>query len=354
MNLGQRTLSDNIQIPAIIVGCWQLAGGHGKIDPIQAIEHLCGYFEAGFTTFDCADIYTGVEELLGRFRNVCKAKFGSAAKRLRIHTKYVPDLDDLSSLNKRKVVTTIDRSLKRLGLEQLDLVQFHWWDYDIPGYVETALILQELKNEGKIQHLGLTNFDTKRTAEIVEANVEILSTQVQYSVLDRRPEKSLVEYAISNKIGTFCYGTLAGGFLSERYLGHPQPKSPLENRSLVKYKLMIDEIGGWKNFQSILQALQQVADKHRVSLSNVAMRYLLEKPAVVSAIVGMRHSDHLEESLRSLVFPFDEQDRHFLEETLSGLPVPEGEVYQLERRKTGNHAAIMKYNLNKSTDGRSK
>lgn len=348
--LPQNTLADDYRVPTIIVGCWQLAGGHGKIDHNRALENLCRYFDAGFTTFDSADIYTGVEELLGRFRKVCVEKFGTDAKRLKIHTKYVPDLDDLSSLEKRKVKTTIDRSLARLGTERLDLVQFHWWDVEIPGYVETSQILQELKSEGKIRHIGLTNFDTDRTTEIVFAGVEILSTQIQYSVLDRRPEKSLADYTLSNEIGLFCYGTLAGGFLSERYLGKPEPEMSLENRSLVKYKLMIDEIGGWENFQNILRALQKVAAKHEVSISNVAMRYVLEKPAMASVIVGMRHANHLDETLRSVAFPFDNEDRELLEDTLASLPEVDGEVYELERRKTGNHASVMKYNLNKSSD----
>lgn len=348
--LPQKTLADDYRVPAVIVGCWQLADGHGKTDPHRAIENLFQYFDAGFTTFDCADIYTGVEELLGRFRKVCKEKFGSDAERLRIHTKFVPDLDDLSSLDKKKVKAIIDRSLARLEMERLDLVQFHWWNYEIPGYVETAQVLQELKNEGKIRHIGLTNFDTQRTAEFVSAGVEILSTQIQYSVLDRRPEKSLTEFSRTQQVGLFCYGTLAGGFLGERYLGQPKPEPPWKNCSLAKYQLIIDEIGGWENFQSILRALQKVASKREVSLSNVAMRYVLEKPAVTSAIVGMRHTDHLNEALRSVTFPFDEEDRCSIDETLDGLPGIEGEVYELERRKTGNHAKIMKYNLNKSAD----
>src|SRR5688572_27451096 len=173
------------------------------------------FVDAGITTFDCADIYTGVEVLIGGWLKQRRQSGGAAA--VQVHTKYVPDLDRLPTHSRTDVVRGIDRSLARLGVDALDLVQLHWWDYDVPGYVEAALWLNELRTAGKICHVGLTNFDRPRLAEIAGAGVPVVSHQVQYSVLDRRPAAMASDCA-SRGIGLLCYGSLAGGFLSERWL----------------------------------------------------------------------------------------------------------------------------------------
>ena len=182
------------EVPRIIAGLWQLSEGHRREPRRRAdvMDLLARLVDAGFTVFDCADIYTGVEELLGEFRARYRAEQGSvAAGRLRIHTKFVPDRDALAALDRSYVERIIDRSLCRLGVERLDLVQFAWWDYAVPGYVETALWLDELRRAGKIRLLGATNFDVPHLGEIVEAGVPIATQQVQYSLLDRRPENGM-------------------------------------------------------------------------------------------------------------------------------------------------------------------
>src|SRR5262245_7854423 len=193
------------------------------------------FVETGVTTFDCADIYTGVEALIGRWR---RRRKGSAGADVQVHTKYVPDLDRLPTHSRADVVRGVDRSLARLGVDRLDLVQLHWWDYDAPGYVDAAGWLDDLRRAGKIRCVGLTNFNGTRLAEIVDAGIRPASHQVQYSVLDRRPAHGLASQCARDGIGLLCYGALAGGFLSERYVGQPDPQPPLENRSLVKYRLI--------------------------------------------------------------------------------------------------------------------
>src|SRR6185437_14258432 len=118
---------------------WQLAGGHAEIDPSTAMAEMGDYVRAGITTFDCADIYTGVEQLIGDFRRATIAA-GNAEllAPLRVHTKFVPDLDKLRTITKADAQAIIDRSLTRLGLERLDLVQFHWWDLTVPRHVEVG------------------------------------------------------------------------------------------------------------------------------------------------------------------------------------------------------------------------
>jgi aryl-alcohol dehydrogenase-like predicted oxidoreductase len=331
----------------LIKGGWQLAGGHGAVSEAEAIADMFAYAEAGITAFDCADIYTGVESLIGRFLKAWREKHGSNAATIRVHTKCVPDLDLLPTLTRADIERTIDRSLRRLGTERLDLVQFHWWDYEIGDPVAAALHLDAMRREGKIEALAVTNMDLSHLRAIVDAGVPIVAHQLQCSLLDRRALGAMRDYCQARGIKLFAYGALAGGFLHERWLGAAAPAEPLENRSLVKYRLIIEEWGGWEPFQSLLRALQSVAKRHGTSIGAVALRWVLDQPGVSAAIVGARHARHLPATLAALSVSLSDDERATLTAALGDGPGPTGDVYGLEREKGGRHAAIMRYGLNR-------
>jgi len=341
-------LRPGYRISRVIRGGWQLAGGHGEIDREAAVADLVASAEAGISTFDCADIYTGVEELIGAARRAYADRHGAEAlKGLRIHTKFVPDLAILHEVDRIYVRTIIERSLRRLGQERLDLVQYHWWDYGIPGCVDAALWLEELREEGKIELIGGTNFDTPHTEKLVAAGVPLASMQVQYSLLDARPENALVAAAKQHDIHLLIYGTVAGGFLGDRWLGQPEPAAPLENRSLTKYKLIIDDFGGWDLFQALLRTLRQVADRHSVDIATIASRYMLDLPQVAAVIVGARSQAHLAANLKITAIHLTDQDRREIGAVLAQRNGPDGDTFELERDRTGRHGTIMKYNLSR-------
>ncbi len=340
-------LAPGYSISRLLKGGWQLAGGHGDVDRASAIADMAAYYNAGITTFDCADIYTGVEEMIGEFRADHLQRHGQdSLSQLRVHTKFVPDLAILPTIDKRQVEQTIDRSLKRLRMERLDLVQFHWWDYSAPRYLEVAHWLTELQRAGKIDRVGGTNFDTPHARELAEAGVPLFSMQVQYSLLDQRPLPLMTPYCAQSGMKLLCYGSVAGGFLSERWLGKSDPGHTFENRSLVKYKLVIDDFGGWDLFQQLLVQLQRVAQRHGVSIPTVAMRWVLQQPAVAAVIVGGRRGDHLADHLKVLDLQLDAADLGALDAVLSQRNAPSGDVYAVERDLEGRHGRIMKYDLN--------
>lgn len=338
-------LAPGYTISRVLKGGWQLAGGHGPVEDAAALDDMDRFVEAGVTTFDCADIYTGVEALIGRW---LKRRKGLAGADVQIHTKYVPDLDRLPTHSRADVVRGVDRSLARLGVERLDLVQLHWWDYSVRGYVEAAVWLDELRRAGKIRHVGLTNFDRQRLSEIVAGGATITSHQVQYSVIDRRPAAGLATQCARNGIGLLCYGAVAGGFLSDRYLGEPDPLPPLENRSLVKYRLIIDEFGGWNRFQEMLAALGRIASRRQATIGAVAIRWVLDQPGVSGVIVGARHARHLDQIRKACVLELDDTDRLMIARVQSASRGPDGDVYALERVKGGRHASIMRYTLSRA------
>lgn len=342
-------LRPGYQISRLVKGGWQLAAGHGQADLSGAVEEMGAYLRAGITAFDCADIYTGVEERIGAFRRAVQGTPDAALLgRLKVHTKCVPDLGRLATLTKADVQATIDRSLSRLGVERLDLVQFHWWDLAVPRHVEAAGWLADFRREGKIDLIGTTNFGTDAMAELVAAGIGPAATQVQYSLLDRRPEKRLVPFCAANDISILAYGTVAGGFLSDRWLGVAEPTDGFENRSLVKYKLIIDDRGGWDAFQALLEALRAVADRHGTDIASVATRAMLDAPGVAAAIVGVRHGGHLEKHARLFDIRLDAADHARIKAAMAGAPDLEGDVYDLERDREGRHGRIMHYNLNKA------
>lgn len=335
-------LADGYSMSRLIKGGWHLAGGHGEIDATQALADMAQFVEAGITSFDCADIYVGVEALIGSFRRA----YPALARRLQVHTKFVPDLSDLAHVDRRYVTRIIDRSLERLGMERLDLVQFHWWDFAVPGYVEAALELSRQQAAGKIHHIGVTNFDTNHLEELLEAGVPVAAHQLQYSLLDDRPRPAMVACCTANDVALLCYGTVAGGFLSERWIGQPEPEAALANRSLVKYQLIIEDFGGWGPFQELLQVLATIARKHSTDVASVATRTILDRPRVAAAIVGATNTAHLAAHARIAALRLGAEDFAAIEAVTTRRRGPLGDVYELERDRTGRHGGIMKYDLN--------
>lgn len=340
-------LSPGYEISRVIRGGWQLAGGHGAIDRVQAVTDLIAAFDVGIRTYDCADIYTGVEELIGAARERLRNERGAeAAGAMKVHTKLVPDLEKLATINRGYIRGIVDKSLRKLKTEQLDLVQFHWWDYSLSGYLDALGWLDEMRREGKVRNIGTTNFDTPHIAEILLAGIPLVSQQLQYSVLDQRPANKLAQLAAKNGVKFLCYGSVAGGFLSDRWLGQPEPDMPLENRSLVKYKLIIDDFGGWELFQSLLDTLKAIGERHGVDIATIASAWVLEQPQVAAVIVGARNQAHALANAKIMDIALSDQDRRRIAGVIGQSPGIEGDVYTLERDRTGRHGSIMHYNLN--------
>lgn len=351
MSVETMVLRPGYDISRVIKGGWQLAGDHGPVDRADAVRDMEAFLDAGITTFDCADIYVGVEEMIGDFiADVRQRRGAEVAGRVRVHTKLVPDLGLLENIQPDDVEAIIDRSLKRLQLEQLHLVQFYWWDVSMGDPLAGLEVLKRCQEKGKVAHLGTTNWDIAETQPFLDAGFDLVSTQVQYSILDRRAEGGLAAWAGGHGMQLLCYGTLAGGFLTEKWLGADDPGFEFENRSLIKYRLIIDEFGTWDVFQELLALLKSIGDKHGVSLSSVATRWVLDRPHVAAAIVGARYARHLPMTLEVFDFALDAEDRDAIDAALNRAPGPQGPVFALERDRTGRHGRIMKYNLNTKPD----
>ena len=308
----------DLRVCRLLNGMWQVSGAHGRIDPKAAIRNMFDYFDAGFTTWDLADHYGPAEDFIGEFRRQLAATRGTEAlSRLQAFTKWVPRPGRMT----RKIVEdNIAVSLRRMAVDTLDLLQFHWWEYADAGYLDALTHLSQLCDEGKIRHLGLTNFDTEHLQIISEHGIRVVSNQVQFSLIDRRPEVQMIPFCQAHNIQLLTYGTLCGGLLSEKYLGQPEPRGgALNTVSLQKYKQMVDMWGGWGLFQELLSVLKQVADKHGVSIANVAVRYILDRPAVAGVIIGVRLgiTEHRADNSRVFELTLDPEDHGRIQAVLA-------------------------------------
>ena len=315
----RRQLTTGLDICPILNGMWQVSGAHGVINPREAVGQMFAYVDAGFNTWDLADHYGPAEDLIGEFRQTwCQVRSAESLSQVLAFTKWVPRP---TRMTKQIVSSNIDISRQRMQMDSLDLLQFHWWDYQNPNYLTALEYLTELQAEGKIRHLALTNFDTEHLGIILQKGIPIVSNQVQFSIIDRRPQVAMIPFCQQNNIQLLAYGTLCGGLLSEKYLGQPEPRGSLDTASLRKYKNMIDVWGGWTLFQELLGVLKQIADKHSVNrqiqfqIPHVAVRYVLDQPQVAGVIIGARLSisQHIEENRQVFALQLDESDRQQIE-----------------------------------------
>jgi aryl-alcohol dehydrogenase-like predicted oxidoreductase/enamine deaminase RidA (YjgF/YER057c/UK114 family) len=315
----QSILSSGLSISRLLTGLWQIADMErdGRaFDMDAAVAAMHAYSEAGLTTFDMADHYGSAEIIAGRFAR-------ESGVPVQLFTKWVPKPGPVSMADIRAAV---QRSLDRLQVEQIDLLQFHAWNYADPSWLDGLFGLQQLKEEGLIRQLGLTNVDTAHLRMVVRCGIEIVSNQVCYSLLDRRAGAEMSRFCSENNIKILAFGTMAGGFLTEKWLGQAEPRQDeLPTWSQNKYKRYIDTAGGWEVYQQLLATLNRIAQKHGVSMANVAGRAILDNPAVGGIIIGARlgKSEHIRDNLRLFHFSLDESDREELDQALQELtPIP--------------------------------
>lgn len=316
-------LAPGLTISRLVTGLWQVADQERdgkKLDPDRAAADLAAYTEAGFDTFDMADHYGSAEDIAGHFNRLLAR--GSVktlpGTRPAIFTKWCPPPGPMTA---DIVRAAVERALTRLQTTKIDLLQLHWWIFHHPGWLDAARELQRLKDEGLIGHLGTTNFDTDHLHMLAREGIRIATNQVCFSLLDRRAAEDMSAFCASEGTRLLAYGTLAGGLLTEKWLGKPEPHGDaITDWSTAKYKRFVDAIGGWDVLQGILRAVSEVARRHGVSMANVATRWVLEQPAVAGVIVGARlgEREHRADNLRLFSFSLDEADRALIDAALAG------------------------------------
>ncbi len=312
-------LAPDFDIARVVTGLWQIAdmerdGRTLDMDATAGAMHP--YVEAGFTTFDMADHYGSAEIIAGRYR---KAYAGSKTQLL---TKWVPKPGPIS---RDDVRAAVERAADRLK-GPIDLMQLHAWSFAAQHWLDSLNALTELRRDGLIRHIGVTNFDAAHLRIAVASGIPILTNQVSYSLLDQRASGGLAAVCQEYGVKLLAYGTVAGGLLSARWHARPAPpKDDLKTWSLMKYGRFMEAAGGWAALQRVLDVTAQIAAKHGVSMANVACRRILDDPCVAAVIIGARlgEREHIDDNARLATLRFDADDRRALDEVLRTMtPIP--------------------------------
>ena len=306
-------LAPGLEIARVVTGLWQVADmerGGTLLDPVRAAADMAGYAAAGFDSFDMADHYGSAEVITGELLH------SPGGQGVRAFTKWCPPPGPMTA---DVVRAGVQRSLERMRTHRIDLLQFHWWTFEHPGWLDAMLELAKLQDEGLVGAIGLTNFDTAHLRLLLAEGVPVASNQVCISLLDRRATEAMQALCLERGVRLLAYGTLGGGFLSERWLGAEAP-AEVGDWSKMKYRRFIDAVGGWAALQGVLRAADAIAKKHGVSIANVATRWVLEQPAVAAVIVGARlgEREHRADNLRLFAFSLDDDDRARLQAAFDG------------------------------------
>lgn len=320
-------LAPGLSISRVLTGLWQLADMErdGRaIDLETTATAMQPYVDAGLTTFDMADHYGSAELVAGIFRS-------RGTGTVQCLTKWVPKPGRVS---KADVRLAVERALGRLRAESIDLLQYHAWNYADPSWLETLYDLQELKREGLIRQLGLTNVDAAHLRMVRNSGIDVASNQISFSLLDQRAAARLAPYCAVSGVRLLAYGTVAGGWLTEKWVGQPEPDWERTGTwSMMKYGRFLRVAGGWDALQRVLAAAGVVAARHGVSIANIATRFILDQPGVAGVIVGARLGEraHIDDTVRLFSFSLTDADRAAIGaalQTLSPIPGDCGDEYR--------------------------
>ena len=281
-----RRLGDSdLRVSEICLGTWTTFGG--SLDEDAAIAVVDAAFDLGINFFDTANTYSEgrSEQVLGR------ALAGRPRDSYVLATKVRAQAPDGGrGLSRSQVLHQIDQSLERLGAEFVDLYQCHWWDEEVP-LAETLEAMTEIVEAGKARYIGCSNWSGEQIQQAIDlarehGYVKIVSSQPEYSLLQREPEGDVIPVSEANGISQVVYSPLAQGVLSGKYV--PGEAAGDGTRGSAR--------GEWMKFLAAdvlarVQRLRPIADRLGISTAQLALAWILREPNVASAIVGASRPD---------------------------------------------------------------
>ncbi|KZT21740.1 Aldo/keto reductase [Neolentinus lepideus HHB14362 ss-1] len=303
-------------VPRLWTGLWQLSSNAWGTAPAPKIRReMARHVELGYTAF--ADHYGSAEILFGQFQ-----KTFPPSQKVVGATKWCVFRPTQPS--RQLVEAAVRERMNRMGTQSVDLLQFHWQDYSDHEYITALRHLQDLQQEGLITAIGLCNFDSIRSDEICTqlGPGSIVSNQVQFSLIDTRPLHGMASVCEKHGMKLLTYGTLCGGFLSDRWLHKPEPDLYAGNLTPSQRKyldIILRAWGNWDLFQELLAVLREIADRHgRVSIANIATRWVLDHPFVGAVLVGSRLgvSEHTDDNQKVFGFALSAKDNAEIEAVL--------------------------------------
>lgn len=291
---------------------------------LQVTRAIDTLVEAGLQTFDlgCLHPRPSFEGMVFHAREYVRLIGPSLATNLRFCSQAEIDPHTVGNIHQRSVQKIVDQHLKTMGLERLDLLQLAWSDFRDKRYIDFLGELLELKRVGKIASIGTVAFPTRELKYLASQGISIASNQVSFSLVDRRALVDMADWCHSNRIRLLAKSALGAGFINERFLGLPEPSKRLcEYPPVAQFASVIRAWGGWSLFQELLYAIKQVADKHDVTMSNVAIKWALQSSGQTAVVIDASLEDtgiqHCVNNLRVFHFTLDDDDRRLLDSVAS-------------------------------------
>ncbi|KAM5471138.1 hypothetical protein MauCBS54593_003477 [Microsporum audouinii] len=297
------------QLPRLFNGLWQLSSpAFGAGSSEQQQKSLIRLVQRGFIAADMADHYGDAELVYGDFRN----RLPEGVKdKVYAATKWCVFKPIGTAVTAEYVLSAVKERCRRLG-GRVDLLQFHWYDYEAKEYLDILhhLVCITYSHPELVSSIGLCNFDVEHTEEVCKylldktGQVGVVSNQVQFSLIDTRPLRGMTQTCEKYGLKLLTYGSLCGGLLTSKWHGQPlpdiySPTNPL-NPSQRKYLDMIHRWGTWTEFQALMGELSLLAAKYKVDIADVASSWVLQQPTVGAILVGTRLglSDRCADSLK--------------------------------------------------------
>lgn len=289
------------KISAVILGTWAIGGSHwGPYDEANAVRAIETALDNGINAIDTAPVYGDghAEELIG------KAIHGKRDK-IFLATKCGLDIYDRSyrrDLSPAYIEKDLHGSLKRLGTDCIDLYQCHWPDPEVP-VEKTMAALTKFRDEGKIRHIGVSNFSGPELLEALKC-IALFSLQPHYSLLERSAEEDLIPICIEKDMNVFPYGSLGAGMLTGKYRECPQFKKG-DARSFF-YRYFKPKY--WPRVRRLVEEVEATAARKGTTSGAVALSWLLKQPGVTSVIVGARSAGQVTGNIAGVPVDLDKED----------------------------------------------
>jgi aryl-alcohol dehydrogenase-like predicted oxidoreductase len=311
-----------LQVSVLALGTWAFGGEWGSFDEGEARGAIHAALDQGVTLFDTAQGYGfGVSErlLAAALWERVKREEVIVATKGGLRQEGDNLLRDLSASWLREGV---ESSLRNLSTDYIDLYQLHWPDPNTPAE-ETAGVLEEMVGQGKIRHVGISNFSPQQMDELA-GHGRVESDQPPYHMFRREIEKDVLPYCAEHDIGVLAYGPLAHGLLSGRMTaGTTFPPGDWRSKSS-------DFTGDrFQRNLAVVARLQQYAASRGITLPQLAVAWVISHPAVHVAIVGARRASQLETTLPAAEVSLSDEDRESIDKILADAvpvvgPSPEG------------------------------
>jgi aryl-alcohol dehydrogenase-like predicted oxidoreductase len=308
----------DLKVSRVAFGAWELGGEWGAVQPDAAMAAIRKARTLGINLFDTAQGYGfgASERLVGAaLRHDLDHLRGEVVIATKGGLRRTPDglVRDSSPAWLRRGV---DESLTALGVDSIDLYQIHWPSPAVP-FEESAGVLHELVTLGKIRHVGVSNFDTEQMTTFGRTwPVETL--QAPYHLFRQEAASEVLPFCSRHDIGVLTYGTLAHGLLTGTMDRHTTfARDDWRSASpIFRGEPFIHNLGA-------VSALQSLAAELGVTVSQLAIAWVLDNPAVTTAIVGTRNVDHVAESVAGADVSLSDTDRVRIDEVMAGA-VPVG------------------------------